>query len=508
MAENYIFGKALDTVPKKYQQSHEDINKFRKRGRITSRAPEAWLLLCAHFLSCLTLSMVLAFVVNSYQAINTSTSRYATGRLLLRVSDITTLISVALVIIKVAITSWSLIAVWRSAYILMHNEKKATSLSTERFAFMIKWRLPPYMMYPLRLPGGKLCWMVTAVLSIVFSQSFISPLLSDAVNWNPSSIPSTETVNVSSTDLTADFGEWYWYLDQQVSRQEYLRRAAGIASLTWATMARIDSNGTDGTGNGCCHIVNDDGLPSNSTLENVKVPCIKINSISWDQSSTDTSQTGIDLITSRDWSGNLSLVGDPPYYYYHDGAAVVFDPSHYQWDTPTSCVYNDTLRAACVPNATLFAGIKTVGMIIDRQATGTPLCSQLNTSTFGDVNHLQEHIFPDSAIGNENCYLIGSINFTAGVTNSKISIYVSSRVVEDQTPIDDVVFMPDLWVQEALWLLPDLMTLVAVMNSSSIPTWNNIEAYVEMLLRYSYLTAWDMFHASLDENGTQYVARP
>lgn len=49
-----------------------------------------------------------------------------------------------------------------------------------------------------------------------------------------------------------------------------------------------------------------------------------------------------------------------------------------------------------------------------------------------------------------------------------------------------------------LWLMPDLMTMIAVMNSSLLPTWNNVDGYAETLIRQAYLAAWDMYHASFD----------
>ena len=50
------------------------------------------------------------------------------------------------------------------------------------------------------------------------------------------------------------------------------------------------------------------------------------------------------------------------------------------------------------------------------------------------------------------------------------------------------------------------MTLNAVENSSSLPTWNNINDYAEMLLRYSYLAAWDSLHAAFDISCTVLTA--
>ncbi|PNP74455.1 hypothetical protein FNYG_12200 [Fusarium nygamai] len=121
-------------------------------------------------------------------------------------------------------------------------------------------------------------------------------------------------------------------------------------------------------------------------------------------------------------------------------------------------------------------------------------CTHLDPTIFGSVDSLGWYIQQWAG----NCYWYGLVNFTAGVTTSKQSRYLSGRVVEDQTPLDQVVFDANPWVQVSLWLLPDLMAMIAVMNSTLLPTYDNIDGYVQQLLRQSYLAPWDMYHDSFD----------
>lgn len=53
-----------------------------------------WIVLLANALSCTALALTVALAVNGYQAIDTSSSRYESGQFKLRVSDVTTLVSV------------------------------------------------------------------------------------------------------------------------------------------------------------------------------------------------------------------------------------------------------------------------------------------------------------------------------------------------------------------------------------------------------------------------------
>lgn len=460
-----------------------------KGDRWTAKVPSKrkdWTLLCAHAVGCIALSTALVFGVNGYNAIGTSTPRYSGGKLLFRVSDITTLVSSALVIIKFFLTTWSAIALWRCAYILTHNPR--ASLNDPQVSFMISYKLPPWIKWPFQTPKGGRSWAIVVVLLCMLPQSFIAPLLSGAVDWNPSFVPSGTTIAVNSTWPSADFGRWYWYNRQgDFDKKERLRQAAGYAGLAWGNDAAVAANGSSLTGNGCRHVVHD-GLPINSTLANAIIPCIKIHSISW----TKISDVPPAVSTLVDQSGPISLVTESPQSYYIPGVAVLFMPNFYHTDNQNT----DTPPA---PN--LFSGTKNLGLNVVRPVD--------MLYPFGDVtNPTGNASLSESYMVNfwGNGFIIGNVSLTAGVTTSAVSTYVSSRVVEDQTPLDDVVFEPNPWVTEALWLLPDLMTMIAVMNSSQLPTWHNIDGYAENLIRQAYLASWDMFHASFDMQAPVYTA--
>jgi hypothetical protein len=53
-----------------------------------------------------------------------------------------------------------------------------------------------------------------------------------------------------------------------------------------------------------------------------------------------------------------------------------------------------------------------------------------------------------------------------------------------------------------LWVMPDAMAQIAVMNTSMLPTWENLNNYTATLIRYAYMSNWDMFHASFDNTDT------
>lgn len=96
-------------------------SKKRSRGSTPPKSFKAWTFLCAHISGCIALSLALVFWVNGYNAIDTASPRYFGNKLRLRVSDVTTLVSAALNIIKALLASWSGMLWWRCAYMLTYN---------------------------------------------------------------------------------------------------------------------------------------------------------------------------------------------------------------------------------------------------------------------------------------------------------------------------------------------------------------------------------------------------
>lgn len=185
-------------------------------------------------------------------------------------------------------------------------------------------------------------------------------------------------------------------------------------------------------------------------------------------------------------SNSLSLVDDELSTYYEPGAAVLFDPS-FPW--------NSSQVMQGPPASTLFSGTKSLTRLLARPGSGGPPCTSagFGQTSFGNSNRISKYLLS----WNTNCYLAGTVNPTDGVTNSSVATYIS-RVIEDQTSFSNVVFEPSPWANESLWLMPDLMTMIAVMYSTLLPTWDNIDGYIKQLIRQSYLAAWDTYHAWFD----------
>ncbi|EED19724.1 hypothetical protein TSTA_029950 [Talaromyces stipitatus ATCC 10500] len=440
-------------------------------------------LLFLHTVGSIALALVLVYAVDGYNAGDDSTPRYVDGKLLLRSSDVTTLVSAALVLIKFFTTSWAAIATWRG-------------LTSKQVSFMTRYKLLPWMRLPFGRPRGRRSWAVALSLLCSFPQPFIAPLLSGAVNWNPSFAagPQTAAVSVNWTNPTASGSYWdqYTKFDYPIKRTDVLREALGYANIAWSDTTTVSANGTSLRGNGCRHVVNFDGLPENSTLTNFVVPCIKVQNIAWAMSAAEVPNAVFAQATTNGWQ--LSVLNDSLVRYTNPGHAVLFDVNNL-W-------YNKDIWTTSLPTANKVTGANSLTLIIANQYSD---CQNLTANQFGNVNSFPQ--FKTSwALG--SCYLFANVTIEAGVTTSKLSKYVSPRVIEDQTPLDDTTIDPNTWSQEAVWLLPDMMTSLSQMNSTLLPTWNNLDLYVESLIRQSYLGAWDSFHNNWDTDGTISLAIP
>lgn len=467
------------------------INSPKKKHRV-KRAYKTWLFLLGHAICCFALSLTMILKLDEYNAIGKSDPHRLNGKFRLRVNDVTTLVSAGLVIIKYIVTCWSIIAVWRCVYILTQNTK--SGLSPQQLSFMAKYKLPSWLGPSFSESKGVKNWTIAAILLLLLPQSFTASLLFDAIDWTPSSVPIGTTVPVNSTNPDAAFDlEWYQYTESKTYyqvRKSNFKTVVGISSLAWSDFSTTSANGTSLTKNGCRHVVNDDGLSINSTLSHFIVPCVQIHNISWEMSDDYISRT-----VSNGIFASSSLVDDNPQQYTTPGQAVLFDPDK---------GWNDSQAGFTPPDSTLFSGTLRLGLLIAHQYAD-PSCTSLLPNSFEDVNAIPYYKLDWAE---STCYLVANVTLTAGVTTSTLSTYLSPRVIEDQTPIDKVVFEPNTWVQEFLWLLPDLMTMMAVMNSIQLPTWNNLDLYAENLIRRSYLAAWGALHARFELNGAISLATP
>jgi hypothetical protein len=436
-----------------------------------------------HFVCCILLVLCMVYFLQGYRAVLPPSPRMISGHLKLRVSDVTTIVSTALTLIKIIVSAWTGIIIWNCVFILLEK----LGLSLDEIQRILTFSIPPF-----QKSGSVL--LVGMLLILVIPQQLISPLLSGALDWGYGFEFGAKPTLVQAGDSSASPLAWYWYYYSTRNRQASVRRAAAYASIAW------DNSTTDR--NHCRHIMNDVGIPINSSAVDVVIPCIQIHSITFPSSPPSTGVYNL-IHNSIMNTGNdtLSRVEDAPFSYDNDGNAVLFDindrPSLFGEFPPQGYFEMD------VPSRYIQSGLMTVAIIIN----GTvPLngknCTDLKENVFGLTNY--NNIFSPVQNGNYyHCFTYAVVNLTAGITISPTSTYISSRVIEADISDSQMEFLPGPWVHEAMYLMPDVMSTFTMMNSTPLATWDSLESYIAKLIRYSYQGTWDMLSRSFEPNTSQ-----
>jgi len=399
-------------------------------------------------------------------------------------------------------------------------------------------------------------WGLGVLLLLTVPQQFSAPILSGAVDWNLSELWGEEVRTLSAVRGEVEL-DWSSYANDTRLREWFARRASGYASMTWG--AANDTDRAAGMKGGTCrHMVDDKGLPAGSKLLNVTFPMVKIHSIVWDAQDSSTPLPS---------GPTVSSFGDDVFRYFQTGNAVLYHPTG-AWKIPKvnrSCVdipgrtaaYNASLTSGNVRNdgtkvlaaqnqvavnpdasalsvrdtanssssssgggqnctvslprpATpiMFDGVVRLAVLLSRQnATG---CEPVRPNSFGNITSVKiGHIVSvkDDITKQESCYAIGSVNLTVGLASVAEARYISNRVVDGDCSGETL--REGQWVQEALFMMPDVMTMVSLTNTTGMPTWNSLDGYARTLIKQSFTAAWDVLDSAAGGNVTEVLtARP
>jgi hypothetical protein len=478
-----------------------------------------WSPLVAHFTLSLAITLLVVLGVNGYKALafpEQSRTQPAGGRYryVFRVSDITTLLSASTKLMDVMVAAWMSLAGWRCAMVLMEK----SGLKIQQISGVVGgWPWAPVARRPWPWGRGhRVEWLVALILLCLLPQPFIEPLFSGSVDWNVS-FDYQSPVTVNSKDPTAKSSVWFWYNRQGIDRKNAIRRAGGVASSTWAAFdSQQSQDGAFKTPGGiACRHVTPNSAPVNSTLRDATLPCIYIHDIAWSDQPPANDDDAWDYASSK--ADDLSAISDGPFGYVRSGVAAVY--SKELWDSPFTVEYDVDNSIATFPKPTKWSGKMTVLLLLGRQdAVG---CKPISDNAFGNTSYITDKVkgvFQAHANAyDENCMAWGTVTFTAGAIKAPESTYVTDRVVEYYPVMPDEsgqisaaqelevisAIQPSIWTRDALWTLSDGMTQIAVMNTSLLPTWENLDNYTGTLLKYAYLSNWDMLHASFEDTDAE-----
>ncbi|KAF8417389.1 hypothetical protein EV426DRAFT_706079 [Tirmania nivea] len=92
----------------------------------------------------------------------------------------------------------------------------------------------------------------------------------------------------------------------------------------------------------------------------------------------------------------------------------------------------------------------------------------------------------------EHCYAYVTVEDTAGVLKFEEAEFISSHTISSGSGsssrnLSKAGFKADIWAKPAMMLLPDVMTLVSIDNTSQISTWDNLPGYVHSSITSRFL---------------------
>jgi hypothetical protein len=217
----------------------------------------------------------------------------------LSVSDITTVISAVLTVIRLPITSWSGTVAWRSGLLLMEKG----NIDLRQLNWMVSWKMPRPAEFtaPIRRisqmltkktsdekppqPDGTRMgyydYSVAIILVLMWPAALGGPLLSGAVDWKPITELALDTsasaISQGSSDPNSALNAWEAYLGSEngfQARGNMVTQAFEYASMiAFANDPLKLSN---------CRNINKSGnYSAGGQIDGVTYSCIEIGEIKW-----------------------------------------------------------------------------------------------------------------------------------------------------------------------------------------------------------------------------------
>ncbi|KAK4665120.1 uncharacterized protein QC763_511270 [Podospora pseudopauciseta] len=211
----------------------------------------------------------------------------------------------------------------------------------------------------------------------------------------------------------------------------------------------------------------------------------------------------------------ITAAGRPPILRTQAGTVLVFDPTNKTLPTPPVMTTKNgnfsTTRETVYadqppyPAPFIWAGSMTAIVFLTQHVVFPPYV----VDVFGVEEPNNEValggtvVWAKGEVKPQQTFTYLEINFTAGIVNPATSTYVKQNVIEaDDNDLDGKDIVEGRWVREALYLTSDIMSCLAISNSTGISSWQSLENYTETMIRFSYMAAWSLLQRSYEPNST------
>ena len=394
-------------------------------------------------------------------------------------SDVTSVVSLVLVLLRTLSSCWLGLAGWRLAFICL-EKRGATLQQVDR---IVGYLVPPATLRDWRNASGEGRWLLPAmwlIFLLATPSQFVAPLLSGAVNW----IPAVDLVasNSPSTITTAGpCSQWDSFNFWPNNRFYEVLMGAGLASIASPT-----SFNTSGSPVFRRKIPSLLGTPVQSSLSNVTIPYFQIHSLDWVTSAEEIAgdRDLLDQIIQNQYAPTLNI-SQPlnPFNMGTDAGRLVMVNEAPWIAAPT----NESTSSNVYPSAVIDHATRWVVVATHFHSD----CTDGPSPVFGPLPDLYQYTFSGPTGG---CFVFGRINYTAAVVNCTNCPVVLDGVVEaaSSPPLSSSWDpLPDPLVPNAIALMPEVLYYMKITNISSIPLWQNLDASTRGMLSVAYQASWN-----------------
>ncbi|KAL1641515.1 hypothetical protein SLS58_006020 [Diplodia intermedia] len=451
-----------------------------RRGARIWRLTRAWYFFPLHAILVIVFAVVAlaildgkTFPTSSNAPFGTTITHIFKGQL--RQADVTTLVSAALVLVRLTLNVCSSIAAQRSIFILL--EKCGITLQEIE-------RIFSFEQGPLGMNGFKLGTVILLLLLIPAQLS--APLAQGALSWEPQLSLRHADYNVS-LNIAGPGDAFNQFKNHDEPRDFSIKRASGLAvihrfgpdfysvmdsdekvpSRRWAPAFREHelSNQTKGY----------QALPGNTSIGNTTLPFFRMSNLAW----IDYDDSLAHFLA---WDNGLFNVTSPmnPLRASLPGNAVILrDSPIHTWTTAW-------------PNATLLNTTFKIAVLAERLdgSNSAPTCPDTST-VFGALPKTK----PYTAVGPTNftnCYLFATASVLAGTTPCLDCSIISPGVVERPgNKTLPFTLHPDPLVPLAMGMLPETMLSIVTGNATYAPTWANLPGFLAGAFSAAYQASWN-----------------
>ena len=375
-------------------------------------------------------------------------------------SDITTAVSLAATVTRVAGGWWSGGYIWRCIFLSMERG----GISLKGLSRVVS-NMPATRRHFARRSNMVIIFIT---LFATYAVDYFSSALTGSIVWEPTfrhipgRIPVTGIMRgVNGTDMTS----YFKYPDLQTSVME---TGAASANLAWIALQRNSANITEPSSTFRRVVINTQYLSTNSTLKNVTVPYFAVDAFEW--------ITDPDLfLTTRQQSLLEDYSTFSPYFSGRGAVGLLPDS---QWALQTVDKLGDPQ---------IVAESRLLSYRIWRRPWAEGPC--LRNYAIDPGSQINFHEYPHTGVWYD-CFAIANVTYRAGAAICQDCRLISPTVVQAE---DSIQIIPDSFTSMALGLAPSLSTYLIFSGFAVPQNYGTHRNFVIELTSRAYQAAWGAY---------------